>query len=426
MGQESRTGQRQNSKESNRNKSGISNIKVKKIAKLQLDGNEKLLKKMREKFQNGRINRERKIIDKLIQEYPDARRRSNGNNVMYSGQRGKSEQNDRLHINGKEINEKIRGRQDSKKSTRNKSGIDSEIRAERTSSTPNRKIEYDSKGNKLSKSQQEFFKDSKVRDEKGKLLVMYHGTDKNFFEFKNKKPQHGRAIIDGYYLTPEKSIASEYGSNIMEVYVDLKNPFYLHNNNGLTKELIDRGYANSTSELIEKYNLETDDSKVVPTSKALTKLVKKLGYDGIITTTLDSDNIDADFEYTQIVALNSNQIKNITNQNPTSSQDIRYEKKDKSDNNSEPYDERKYEKNEDFMNYLKDNNYLKTLMEIDSNQGETYAHSPNRLIEQEIRRVDSTTGFDNTIPVTKLMDIDREIEKYLMLKETKEYQIIKT
>lgn len=171
MGQESRTGQRQNSKESNRNKSGISNIKVKKIAKLQLDGNEKLLKKMREKFQNGRINRERKIIDKLIQEYPDARRRSNGNNVMYSGQRGKSEQNDRLHINGKEINEKIRGRQDSKKSTRNKSGIDSEIRAERTSSTPNRKIEYDSKGNKLSKSQQEFFKDSKVRDEIGRAHV---------------------------------------------------------------------------------------------------------------------------------------------------------------------------------------------------------------------------------------------------------------
>lgn len=290
---------------------------------------------------------------------------------------------------------------------------DSGIRAERTSSMSNSKIEYDSKGNKLSKSQQEFFKDSKVRDEKGKLLVMYHGTDKNFFEFKNKKPQHGRAIIDGYYLTPERSIASEYGSNIMEVYVDLKNPLYLHNNNGLTKELMDRGYANSTSELIEKYNLETDESEVVPTSKALTKLIKKLGYDGVITTTLDSDNIDTDYEYTQIVALKSNQIKNITNQNPTSSQDIRYEKKNKSDNSSEPYDERKYEKNEDFVNYLQDHNYLKTLMEIDNNQGETYAHSPNRLIEQEIRKVDSTTGFDNTIPVTKLMDIDREIEKYL-------------
>ena len=382
------------------------------LARIEIDGNEDLLNIIRRKIENETFEGAGTLIRATKEYRRNGRGFDNSNNASSQGAR-ENRQTARLHSRDVGQETRIEQGRNSKESTRNKSGIDSGVRAERTSSTSNNKIEYDSKGNKLSKSQQEFFKDSKVRDEKGNLLVMYHGTDKNFFEFKNKKPQHGRAIIDGYYLTPEKSIASEYGSNIMEVYVDLKNPFYLHNNNGLTKELIDRGYANSTSELIEKYNLETDDSKVVPTSKALTKLVKKLGYDGIITTTLDSDNIDADFEYTQIVALNSNQIKNITNQNPTSSQDIRYEKKDKSDNNSEPYDERKYEKNEDFMNYLKDNNYLKTLMEIDSNQGETYAHSPNRLIEQEIRRVDSTTGFDNTIPVTKLMDIDREIEKYL-------------
>ena len=82
-------------------------------------------------------------------------------------------------------------------------------------------------------------------------------------------------------------------------------------------------------------------------------------------------------------------------------------------NTSQPYDARKYEKNQDFINYLKDNNYLKTLMEVDNVQGSTYAHSANRLIEQEIRKLEQTNGFDNSIPVTKLMDIDREIEKYL-------------
>lgn len=84
-----------------------------------------------------------------------------------------------------------------------------------------------------------------------------------------------------------------------------------------------------------------------------------------------------------------------------------------SNTTSEPYDARKYEKNSDFMSYLKENNYLKTLMEVDSSQGETYAHSPQRLIEQEIRKLESTGNFDNSIPVTKLTDIDKEIENYL-------------
>lgn len=45
----------------------------------------------------------------------------------------------------------------------------------------------DSDGNELSKQQQEYFKDSKVRDENGNLLVMYHGTPNNFTVFKNNK-----------------------------------------------------------------------------------------------------------------------------------------------------------------------------------------------------------------------------------------------
>ena len=185
----------------------------------------------------------------------------------------------------------------------------------------------DSEGRTLTKQQQEYFKDSKVRDENGNLLVMYHGTDRAFTEFKNKYIQHGRAVTDGFYLTPDRTNASEYGNNIMELYANIKNPLYLHNYNGVTRELIDRGYANDTDGLIKKYNLETDNSGVVPTAKALTKLVKKLGYDGIITTTNENDIIDTDWSDTQIVVFNSNQIKNITNSSPTSDKDIRYMKR---------------------------------------------------------------------------------------------------
>ncbi len=188
------------------------------------------------------------------------------------------------------------------------------------------KSTVDNKGRILSDQQQEFFKDSKVRDEKGNLLTVYHGTDKIFTEFRNKYIQHGRAITDGYYLTLDKTNASEYGSKIMELYANIKNPLYLHNYNGVIRELINRGYANSTDALIEKYNLETDDSGVVPTAKALTKLIKRLGYDGIITTTQNDDVIDTDWPATQIVVLNSNQIKNVDDLSPTNTKDVRYSK----------------------------------------------------------------------------------------------------
>lgn len=43
----------------------------------------------------------------------------------------------------------------------------------------NYSLKRDSEGNKLSDQQQEYFKNSKVRDEDGNLLVVYHGTEGN-------------------------------------------------------------------------------------------------------------------------------------------------------------------------------------------------------------------------------------------------------
>lgn len=251
------------------------------------------------------------------------------------------------------------------------------------SNTIQNNIIVDNQGRTLSKQQQEYFKNSKVRDNNGNLLTVYHGTDRAFTEFKNKYIQHGRAIIDGFYLTPDRANANEYGNNIMELYANIENPLYLHNYNGVTRELIERGYANNIDELITKYNLETDDSGVVPTAKALTKLVKKLGYDGIITTTEDNDIIDTDWSATQIVVLNSNQIKNIDNTNPTSDKDIRFAKK-----TVKPVDE---------------------VLE----PGQRNAERETNYIEQEIRKIEQTGNWDDSIPVTKMTDIRKTIEDYL-------------
>ena len=45
----------------------------------------------------------------------------------------------------------------------------------------------DSAGRTLTDEQAEYFKDSKVRDENGNLLVVYHGTDADFTVFDRNK-----------------------------------------------------------------------------------------------------------------------------------------------------------------------------------------------------------------------------------------------
>lgn len=258
----------------------------------------------------------------------------------------------------------------------------------RSNTTQNNTSNTDNQGRTLSKQQQEYFKNSKVRDNNGNLLTVYHGTDRAFTEFKNKYIQHGRAIIDGFYLTSDRANANEYGNNIMELYANVENPLYLHNYNGVTRELIERGYAINTDELIAKYNLETDNSGVVPTAKALTKLIKKLGYDGIITTTRDDDVIDTDWSATQIVVLNSNQIKNIDNTNPTVDKDIRFAKKS-----------------------AKTPKVDGEILE----PGQTNAQRESNYIEQEIRKIEQNGNWDDSIPVTKMTNIRKTIEDYLGL-----------
>lgn len=64
-------------------------------------------------------------------------------------------------------------------------------------------LDVDSEGNKLSEQQQEYFKNSKVRDENGNLQVVYHGTTNEFTvfdrQFGNSEGDWGK----GFYFTTE-------------------------------------------------------------------------------------------------------------------------------------------------------------------------------------------------------------------------------
>lgn len=92
-------------------------------------------------------------------------------------------------------------------------------------STVELKADTDSTGRKLTEKQQEYFKDSKVRNDKGELIPMYHGTDADFnvFEF-NRGGEHGTAEGFGIYLASNKEVSDHYGGRVIESYVDMKKP----------------------------------------------------------------------------------------------------------------------------------------------------------------------------------------------------------
>ena len=182
--------------------------------------------------------------------------------------------------------------------------------------------ETDNQGRKLSKEQQEFFKDSKVRDENGKLQVVYHGTGENFTVFSDKfmGKNNGNALGQGYYFSSSRFIANSYkgtsNGKLMEVYLNIQKPFDFFGEGDLLDkaEYLKNKYGISQIEGKLKFNLHALGLiKSIASENNITtsEILQDLGYDGII-----SGN-----EY---IAFEPNQIKNVDNTNPTENPDIRY------------------------------------------------------------------------------------------------------
>lgn len=198
----------------------------------------------------------------------------------------------------------------------------------------------DSEGNKLTKEQQEYFKDSKVRDDEGRLMIMYHGTPTGGFTvFKN----------DLQFFTPNKEYASFYedpsassrksgkekaNQQTYEVYLNMEHPFDIRDEE--TRELFINDYVKGGWALgINPYEEYKDTTKTgLPSWEEADNIYEWLeenemldDYDGIVVDEggfLGEDNnvVDRGISY---VTFNSNQIKNVTNEAPTSNEDIRYQ-----------------------------------------------------------------------------------------------------
>ncbi len=98
-----------------------------------------------------------------------------------------------------------------------------------------------------SESFKQWFGDSKVVDEIGEPLPVYHGTKSAFTEFQRQDSdnRHDSGWYgEGFYFTINPETASAYaganqdevasGANIKPVYVSLKNPYYWEGAEGRT------------------------------------------------------------------------------------------------------------------------------------------------------------------------------------------------
>ena len=68
---------------------------------------------------------------------------------------------------------------------------------------------------------------SKIVDENGEPLIVYHGTNGNFTSFNINhfgSTSDSGSMGKGFYFTPHKDYASRYGKNVMSVFLNIRNP----------------------------------------------------------------------------------------------------------------------------------------------------------------------------------------------------------
>lgn len=221
--------------------------------------------------------------------------------------------------------------------------------------------ETDSEVNPLTKEQVEFFRNSKVRDSRGRLLVCYHGSKSSFSTFDKSKIKPWGWYGKGFYFTPSKNVASNYSEGHMIIcYLNITNPFYaddsftnkeeyynrcdkLYELVGITKEEIDKqdDECRYTSDPYYKLLMYLTH---INSSRDINDYVKELGYDGVI-------GLDAEGEEQELIIFDSNQIKSIDNKNPSNSDNVNEDFEEDSNMKIESLTEGKQDK-ENFRKWI--------------------------------------------------------------------------
>jgi hypothetical protein len=245
--------------------------------------------------------------------------------------------------------------------------------------------DVDSHGHSLTPEQQEFYAQSQARDSSGRLLVLYHQTDGDFTIFDTRHPGAGSRDSDtpfGIFLKQTAGDIGLAGKKQMALYANITNPLRAANREDLARQLreISGSYASISDKhkqldtqyhekfeqakkawrdyIIEwraanpganrsalnddpKFNelFDAEDAVVdewtaaadllsTQAKEAITEDLRKAGYDGVF---LENDVGSWGRRTDAIIALDPQQVKNISNKMPTSNPDIRYSVDDADD-----------------------------------------------------------------------------------------------
>lgn len=181
--------------------------------------------------------------------------------------------------------------------------------------------ETDSAGRKLTAQQREYFKDSKARDEQGRLLTLYHGTTA-YGEFTKFRRGRSGWLGPGIYLTSDLSYAERYANSMGEgnghlykLYANAINPLVVHDGNPVP-EILFAAYGRNS--VYKNRSAKQSNDAMIITAADIKKLREK-GYDGIRW----------DFgKSTELSVFSPEQIKNVSNETPTDDPDIRFSAED--------------------------------------------------------------------------------------------------
>ena len=208
--------------------------------------------------------------------------------------------------------------------------------SENTENSTEKLSDRDSIGEKLSDTQQEYFKNSKVRDESGNLKVMYRGDNGEFTVFDRKKSKSSNLYGRGFYFTDSKTHARQYGLS-REFYLNIKNPL-LPDQNNITKPQMLK-FLKAIEDNGEEYDLYNYGENSTPDNvlnsvwgKGDFEMLQDINATAIgdlvaaveLFNEVNGTNYDGIILPTETITFNSNQAKLTSNENPTDNEDMRY------------------------------------------------------------------------------------------------------
>ena len=192
------------------------------------------------------------------------------------------------------------------------------------------KTVYNSDGERIAQSEAalrnfyNWFGDSKVVDEQGRPLVVYHGTYAEFNNFNKNMVSNYSAYSKNFYFTENKQRATDYGNKILSVYLKSDNLFDVELNLPTREDIekINKILAKDGLKLEGDYGFNgmymTGENFLndlgVMTEQDYDYLLKEIGYDGIKSKD-------------EFIVFNPNQIKSTSNRGTYSeSENIYYQR----------------------------------------------------------------------------------------------------